>query len=72
MTSIAVYSVWWNIIVGYYRSTNAHRTLEVAIQKEKEWELNKPDEEDLWDDDDDEDDEDDEEGDEEAEDEDDE
>ena len=44
------------IFVGYYVRRNHFRSLEFAIQSEKEWELNKPDEDDMWDDDDEEDD----------------
>ena len=38
-------------MVGYYRARNHHRSLEFAIQKEKEWELIKPkdDDEDYYD-----------------------
>ena len=33
----AVYEFWWYTVVGYYRRRNYHRSLEYAIQKEKEW-----------------------------------
>ena len=33
-------------MVGYYRARNHHRSLEYAIQREKEWELIKPKDED--------------------------
>ena len=46
-----VYNFWWYTMVGYYRQRNHHRSLEYAIQKEKEWELIKPkdDDEDYYD-----------------------
>ena len=37
-----VYEFWWYSMVGYYRQRNHHRSLEYAIQKEREWELIKP------------------------------
>eukprot|EP00347_Sterkiella_histriomuscorum_P023392 403334809 len=40
-----VYQFWWYTVVGYYRQRNHHRSLEFAIQKEKEWALIKPKEE---------------------------
>ena len=40
-----MYQFWWYTIVGYYRQRNYHRSLPFAIQKEKEWEINKPKEE---------------------------
>ena len=39
------YQFWWYTCVGYYRRRNAHRSLEFAMQKEAEWELIKPKEE---------------------------
>lgn len=42
VTSIGLYSFWWYACVGYYRQRNAHRSLEYAIQLEKEWDLIKP------------------------------
>lgn len=39
------YQFWWFTVVGYYRRRNHHRSLEVAIQREKEWNLIKPKEE---------------------------
>ena len=42
----ATYCAWWYIIIGYYRRRNAHRSLDYAIQKEKEWALIKPKDED--------------------------
>ena len=44
--SWAVYEFWWYTVVGYYRRRNYHRSLDYAILREKEWELNKPKEED--------------------------
>ena len=63
LTSLLVYNFWFSVIVGYYRSKNYHRSLPYAIQREEEWQANKPDEDDddLFGDDD-EDDEDEEEG----------
>ena len=43
-----VYEFWWYSMVGYYRARNHHRSLEWAIQAEKEWEKNKPAEEDEY------------------------
>ena len=43
--AFATYQFWWYTLVGYYRQRNHHRSLEVAIQREKEWEINKPKEE---------------------------
>ena len=39
-------------MVGYYRARNEHRSLKWAIQKEKEWDLIKPKEEEYDDEDD--------------------
>lgn len=39
------YQFWWHTMVGYYRRRNHHRSLPFAIQKEKEWDLVKPKEE---------------------------
>ena len=41
-SAIGLYSFWWYACVGYYRQRNHHRSLEVAIQLEKEWQLIKP------------------------------
>jgi hypothetical protein len=41
-----VYNFWYAVLIGYYRQRNHHRSLEVAIQAEKEWAINKPKEED--------------------------
>ena len=46
--AFAVYQFWWHTIVGYYRQRNYHRSLEYAQLKEKEWELNKPKDEDDY------------------------
>ena len=43
---MGVYNFWWNTCVGYYRRRNYHRSLDFAIQREQEWKLNKPPEED--------------------------
>ena len=40
--AFTVYNFWWYTMVGYYRQRNYHRSLEYAIQKEKEWDLIKP------------------------------
>ena len=49
--AFGVYQFWWYTLVGYYRQRNYHRSLEYAIQKEKEWDLIKPsdDDEDYYD-----------------------
>jgi hypothetical protein len=43
--SLVLYNFWWQTIIGYYRRRNHERSLEFAIQKEKEWDLIKPKEE---------------------------
>ena len=43
--AFAVYQFWWYTCIGYYRRRNYHRSLPVAIQREKEWALIKPKEE---------------------------
>jgi hypothetical protein len=43
--AFCAYQFWWFTCVGYYRRRNHHRSLEVAIQREKEWALIKPKEE---------------------------
>lgn len=45
LVAVGVYNFWWNMLVGYYRQRNHHRSLDFAIQKEKEWDLIKPKEE---------------------------
>ena len=44
--AIGVYNMWWAIVVSRYRRVNYHRSLDFAIQREKEWEINKPKDED--------------------------
>ena len=46
LCAMGVYNFWWNTCVGYYRRRNYHRSLDFAIQREQEWKLNKPPEED--------------------------
>merc|ERR1712216_535464 len=42
-----LYNFWWQALIGfYYRKRNAHRSLEHAIQLEKEWDAIKPKEDD--------------------------
>ena len=48
LCAMGVYNFWLNTCVGYYRRRNYHRSLEFAIQREKEWQLNKPKEEDEY------------------------
>jgi hypothetical protein len=48
LCAFSVYQFWWYTCVGYYRRRNAHRSLEFAIQKEKEWALIKPKDEDEY------------------------
>lgn len=43
--AFALYNIMWNGMVGYYRQRNHHRSLEWAINKEREWDLIKPKEE---------------------------
>jgi len=45
LNACLVYQFWWHTCVGYYRRRNHHRSLEVAQQREREWELIKPKEE---------------------------
>jgi hypothetical protein len=45
LCSWGVYQFWWYTCVGYYQRRNHHRSLEFAIQREKEWDLIKPKEE---------------------------
>lgn len=44
--AIGLYNFWWHTLVGYYRSKNAHRSIEAAILSEAEWAINKPKEDD--------------------------
>jgi len=46
LSALVVANFWEYTIVNSYRRNNHHRSLEWAIQKEKEWQLNKPKEED--------------------------
>jgi hypothetical protein len=39
---MGLYNFWWHACIGYYRSRNHHRSLDFAIQAEKEWDLIKP------------------------------
>ena len=48
LVACGVYNFWWNTCVGYYRRRNYHRSLDFAIQKEKEWELIKPKDDDDY------------------------
>jgi len=41
------YQFWWYTTIGYYRRRNAHRSLEHAIQREQEWDLIKPKDDDY-------------------------
>ena len=50
--AFGVYQFWWYSMVGYYRQRNAHRSLEYAQNAEREWEINKPKEEEYDDEDD--------------------
>ena len=43
--AFAVYNTMWHSMIGYYRRRNEHRSLAWAINKEAEWELIKPKEE---------------------------
>ena len=51
LNACLVYQFWWHTCVGYYRRRNHHRSLEVAIQREKEWALIKPKDDDYGDED---------------------
>ena len=46
--AFGVYQFWWYTCVGYYRRRNHHRSLEFAIQREKEWALIKPKDDDDY------------------------
>jgi len=56
LTAATIFTVWHNLLIGYYRRNNYERSLPFAKKAELEWEINKPPE----DDDDDEEDEEDE------------
>ena len=45
LCAFGVYQFWWYTLIGYYRRRNHERSLEWAIQKEREWDLIKPKEE---------------------------
>ena len=57
LCAIGMYNFWYAALIGYYQNRNHHRSLPVAIQAEKEWDLIKPkddddgdeDEEEEWD-----------------------
>lgn len=42
LSAMTLYTVSWHLCVGYYRRRNHHRSLDYAIQMEKEWDLIKP------------------------------
>lgn len=44
--AFGLYQFWWYSCVGYYRRRNHHRSLPFAQMMEKEWQLNKPKDED--------------------------
>jgi len=44
--AFAFYNSVWQLVIGLYRRRNYHRSLPVAIQREKEWEIKKPKDED--------------------------
>jgi hypothetical protein len=44
--AFAFYNSVWHFVIGLYRRRNYHRSLPVAIQREKEWDLKKPKDED--------------------------
>ena len=46
---LVVYQIFWNSFVRYYQQRNHHRSLEVAIERERQWSINKPKEEDDYD-----------------------
>jgi len=48
LCAFGLYQFWWFTLVGYYRRRNAHRSLEFAQQKEAEWDLIKPKDEDDY------------------------
>ena len=51
-----MYNLWYSVLIGYYKKINYHRSLPYALDKERDWQANKPDDDDdeLWGDDDDE------------------
>ena len=47
LSAMGLYNFWYYIIIEMrYKSINAHRSLEFAIQAEEEWQKNKPAEDD--------------------------
>ena len=43
LSAMGLYNFWYYVIIEMrYKSINAHRSLEYAIQQEKEWDLIKP------------------------------
>ena len=44
--AFAFYNTVWQLVIGLYRRRNYHRSLPVALQREKEWDLKKPKDED--------------------------
>ena len=42
LTALALSNFWWHMCVGYYRQRNYTRSLEYAINVEKEWDMIKP------------------------------
>merc|ERR1712137_379061 len=51
LCALGLYQFWWHTCVGYYRRRNKERSLEFAIQAEKEWDKIKPKEEEYDDED---------------------
>jgi hypothetical protein len=49
VNALLVYNLWFNAFIGYYQKRNVSRSLPFAIQREQTWELNKPKEEDEYD-----------------------
>jgi len=46
LCAFGLYQFWWYTCIGYYRRRNHHRSLPYAQMMEKEWQLNKPKDED--------------------------
>jgi hypothetical protein len=49
VTGWAAYQIWHRMLIGYYQRRNYHRSLDYALEKEAWWALNKPADEDEWD-----------------------
>ena len=49
LQAFLVYTVFFNGFVGYYKKRNYHRSLPVAIEREEQWAINKPKDEDDYD-----------------------